>query len=65
MHNGNIARLLIISALFIMLTATVFAKDDHDDRGRDHHGNRLPNMFSSENSHGKDATFSSAGLYRP
>ncbi|MBS0497140.1 MAG: hypothetical protein JSR51_05785 [Proteobacteria bacterium] len=62
MHNGNIARLLIISALFIMLTATVFAKDDHDDRGRAHHGNRLPNMFSSENSHGKDATFSTAGF---
>jgi len=55
MHNRNIARLTIISALFIMLAAPVFAKEDHD-------GNRLPNMFSSENSHGKDATFSTAGF---
>ena len=60
MYNRNTARLPIISALFFMLTATVFAKDDHDGRG--HHGNRLPNMFSSENSHGKDATFSTAGF---
>ncbi|MBV6446831.1 cytochrome c peroxidase [Nitrosomonas sp.] len=55
MHNRNIARLPLISALFIMLTAPVFAKDDH-------HGSRLPNMFSSENNHGKDATFSTAGF---
>ena len=60
MYNRNTARLPIISALFFMLTAPVFAKDDHDGRG--HHGNRLPNMFSSENSHGKDATFSTAGF---
>jgi cytochrome c peroxidase len=43
-----------------MLTAPLFAKDDHDGRG--HYGNRLPNMFSSENNHGKDATFSTAGF---
>lgn len=62
MHNRNIARLPIISALFFMLTAPVFAKDDHDDHGRNHHGNRLPNMLSMKNSHGKDATFSTAGF---
>ncbi|QOJ24487.1 MAG: hypothetical protein HRU78_13235 [Gammaproteobacteria bacterium] len=63
MQSSNIVRLQIISALFFMLAAPAFAKDDHDDdRDRGHNTNRLPNMFSSENSHGKDATYSTAGF---
>jgi len=63
MQSSNIVRLQVISALFFMLAAPAFAKDDHDDdRDRGHNTNRLPNMFSSENSHGKDATYSTAGF---
>ena len=59
----NNMKLQAISALVIMLAATAFAKDSHDhDDERDHHSNRLPNMFSAENSHGKDATYSTAGF---
>ncbi|MBK6958299.1 MAG: hypothetical protein IPH22_07810 [Nitrosomonas sp.] len=49
----NFIKLQAVSALFIVLAApvTIFAKDDH-----------LPNMFSSKNSHGKDATYSTAGF---
>lgn len=55
MRKNNIIRLQAVSALFIMLTAPVFAKEDP-------HSDKLPNMFRSENSHGKDATFSTAGF---
>ncbi|AEJ02894.1 hypothetical protein Nit79A3_3156 [Nitrosomonas sp. Is79A3] len=55
----NIIKLQTISALFVMLAAPAFAKSDHD---HDHHSNHLPNMFSSTNSHGKDATYSTAGF---
>ncbi len=55
----NFIKLQAVSALFIVLAApvTIFAKDDHD-----HHSDHLPNMFSSKNSHGKDATYSTAGF---
>ena len=55
----NFIKLQTVSALFIVLAAPVpiFAKDDHD-----HHSDHLPNMFSSKNSHGKDATYSTAGF---
>lgn len=55
MRKNNIIRLQAVSALFIILTAPVFAKEDP-------HSDKLPNMFRSENSHGKDATFSTAGF---
>ena len=55
MRKNNIIRLQAVSALFIMLTAPVFAKEDSNS-------DKLPNMFRSENSHGKDATFSTAGF---
>ena len=53
----NFIKLQAVSALFIVLAApaTIFAKDDD-------HSDHLPNMFSSKNSHGKDATYSTAGL---
>lgn len=60
----NNIKLTAISALLIMLATPVFAKDshDHDDDDHDHHSSRLPNMFSAENSHGRDATYSTAGF---
>lgn len=57
----NNIKLQAISALLIMLAAPAFAKDSHDLE-HDDHPNRLPNMFSAENSHGKDATYSTAGF---
>ena len=63
MKNKSHIQLQAIAALFIMLAAPAFAKDSHDhDDERDHHSNRLPNMFSAENSHGRDATYSTAGF---
>jgi len=55
MRKNNIIRLQVVSALFIMLTAPVFAKEDPNS-------DKLPNMLRSENSHGKDATYSTAGF---
>lgn len=61
MHNKIITKSHVLSAALIMLLAVpVFAKDDHSKKG--HHGNHLPNMFSSENEHGRDATYSTAGF---
>lgn len=59
MRKKNIIRLQAVSVLFVMLTTPVFAKNDHD---HEDHPNRLPNMFISKNSHGKDATYSTAGF---
>lgn len=53
----NCVKLQILSALFVVLAAPVFAKNEHE-----HQPNHLPNMFSSTNSHGKDATYSTAGF---
>lgn len=55
MRKKNIIRLQALSVLFVMLTAHVFAKEDPNP-------DKLPNMFHSENSHGKDATYSTAGF---
>lgn len=55
MRKKNIIRLQAVSVLFVMLTAPVFAKEDPNP-------DKLPNMFHSENSHGKDATYSTAGF---
>ena len=59
MKNKSHIKLHAIAALFIMLAAPAFAKDSDD---RDDDSKRLPNMFSAENSHGRDATYSTAGF---
>lgn len=55
MHSKNKIKLRAIPTLLMLLAAPTFA-DSNDN------SNRLPNMFSSVNSHGKDATYSTAGF---
>lgn len=57
MKNKVVSGIQIISALFLMLSSPVFAKDDHEDKS-----DRLPNMLKSKNKHGEDATYSTAGF---
>ena len=47
---------IMASTIFLLALTPLSADDKHG------HANQLPNMFSSTNAHGKDATYSTAGF---
>lgn len=55
MNSKNMMKLRVIPALFMLFSVPALA----DSNGN---SDRLPNMFSAPNSHGKDATYSTAGF---
>lgn len=47
---------IMVPTIFLLALTPLSADDKHE------HANQLPNMFSSTNAHGKDATYSTAGF---
>lgn len=47
---------IMVPTIFLLALTPLSADDKHK------HANKLPNMFSSTNAHGKDATYSTAGF---
>lgn len=47
---------IMLPAAFLLVLTPLSADDKHG------HANQLPNMFTSTNAHGKDATYSTAGF---